>query len=192
MHKIEPHFNWRAKYIADKDNKSPFYGRQYNEFQYTQKIYNYYIHPQWDNFGSPTLYLKILFADYERSFAIIELIGEWNDAINNDVMFLKRDVIDVLIKAGIHKYILIGENVLNFHGDDNCYYEEWWDDVKEEDGWIVFLNLHKHVMEEMQETQIQFYANFGRQFSDVNWRPYKPGFIFDAIEAALNGRIKEL
>ena len=29
--------------------------QQYNEFQY-QKIYNYYIHPQWDNMGSSAVY----------------------------------------------------------------------------------------------------------------------------------------
>ena len=47
---------------------------------------------QWDDFGSSTLYIKILFADYDGGFAIIELIGEWNDAINNDIMLLKRDM----------------------------------------------------------------------------------------------------
>lgn len=192
MHVIEPFYTWRDRYIASKDKQSPFFGREYSEFQYTQKVYNYYIHPQWDHFGSPTLYMKILFTDYEESFAIIELIGEWNDSIHNDVMFLKREVIDPMVEAGIHKYILIGENVLNFHGDDNCYYEEWWDDIKDEDGWIVFLNLHEHVTEEMEMTQIQFYANFGKFFNAVNWRPYKPQMLFKAVDAIISGRIKEL
>ena len=192
MHVIEPFFAWRDRYIASKDSNSPFFGREYSEFQYTQKVYNYYIHPQWDHFGSPTLYMKILFTDYEESFAIIELIGEWNDSIHNDVMFLKREVIDPMVEAGIHKYILIGENVLNFHGDDNCYYEEWWDDVKDEDGWIVFLNLHEHVTEEMEMTQIKFYANFGKFFNAVNWRQYKPQMLFKAVDAIISGKIKEL
>ncbi len=45
--------------------------------------------------GSETLYLKILFVDYDERYAIIELIGEWNDAINNDIMLLKRDIVAI-------------------------------------------------------------------------------------------------
>src|SRR5687768_14996387 len=81
MHDIEPYFQWIDEYIASEDNRSPLYGRVYDEFFYTNTIYNYYIHPQWDEFGSPTLYLKILFVDYDLHYAIIELIGEWNDCI---------------------------------------------------------------------------------------------------------------
>jgi len=105
MHEIEPYYNWRDRYIASEDERSPFYGRIYNEFVFTQKIYNYFIHPQWDEFGSQTLYLKILFADYDLGFAIIEMLGEWNDCLQNDVMYLKRDVVDELAKQGINKYI---------------------------------------------------------------------------------------
>jgi len=192
MQNIEPFYAWRDRYVASRDKKSPFYGRVYSEFHYTNTIYNHYIHPQWDNFGSSTLYMKILFADYNKEFAILEFIGEWNDALYNDVMFLKRDVIDPMIDAGIHKFLVIGENVLNFHGSDNCYYEEWWDDVKEEDGWIVFINLRDHVVEEMQDTQIQYYVNFGHHLEEVNWRPHKPKLIYEAIEALVNGQIPQL
>ena len=96
MHTIEPYYNWRHLYIASEDSESPFYGREYSEFEYVNTIYNFYIHPQWDDIGSETLYIKILFVDYEEKYAIIELIGEWNDAINNDIMLLKRDFIDEL------------------------------------------------------------------------------------------------
>src|SRR5437868_6586538 len=134
MQNIEPYDNWQYLYTSEEDERSPFYGREYSEFAYTQTVYNYYIHPQWDEFGSSTLYLKVLMADYTSGFAIIEMIGEWNDAIENDIMTLKRDVIDVFLREGIYKYILIAENVLNFHSSDNSYYEEWYDDVSEEAG----------------------------------------------------------
>jgi len=58
-----------------------FFGRAYSEFEYSHTIYNYYIHPQWDDFGSRTLYLKVLIADYDERYAVIELMGELNDAI---------------------------------------------------------------------------------------------------------------
>ena len=92
MHTIEPYFNWRHYYTAETDKHSPFYKRQYSEFHFTNAIYDFYIHPQWDDFGSDTLYMKILNVDYERGYAIIELIGEWNDAISNDIMFIKREI----------------------------------------------------------------------------------------------------
>ena len=81
MHDIEPYYHWRHLYTAEADPRSIFFGRTYSEFEFSQTVYNYYIHPQWDEFGSKTLYLKILYADYDSKFAIIELIGEWNDAI---------------------------------------------------------------------------------------------------------------
>jgi len=174
MHEIEPYYNWLDEYDASKDKLSPFYGREYSEFHFSNKIYNYYIHPQWDFFGSSTLYCKILFADYESNFAVIELIGEWNDAVHNDIMEMKRRLIDPLIKNGIVKFILIGENVLNFHTSDELYYEEWYDDVKEEGGWIVLLNMREHITEEMGHQQLHHYINFGDRFNNILWRKFKP------------------
>ena len=76
MHDIEPFYNWRHIYTSEEDERSPFYGRSYSEFEFSLTIYNYYIHPQWDEFGSRTLYLKVIMADYEKHYAVIELIGE--------------------------------------------------------------------------------------------------------------------
>ena len=107
MHTIEPYYNWRGLYIASEDERSPFYGRIYSEFEYTDAIYNYCIHPQWDNINSPGLFIKILYVDYEDSYAIIELFGEWNDTIDNDIMTLKRDIIELLMVEGVYQFIFI-------------------------------------------------------------------------------------
>ena len=96
MQDIEPYYNWRHLYTAEDDPQSPFYRRVYSEFEFINTVYNYYIHPQWDEFGSRTLYMKILFADYDQNFVIIELLGEWNDAIENDIMTLRRDITDLM------------------------------------------------------------------------------------------------
>lgn len=192
MHDIEPFYRWRDHYVASEDKQSPFYGQVYDEFTFTKKVYNYFIHPQWDEFGSNTLYLKIIYADYEEEFAIIELIGEWNDCLYDDIMYLKRGVIDQLAENGIYKFILICENVLNFHGSDDCYYEEWWDDIKDEGGWICFLNLLDHVRDEMEQTHIQHFANFGPHFNGVNWRPHKPKVVLQMVEGLLESGVKQL
>ena len=185
MHNLEPFYNWRDQYTSENDEHSPFYGREYDEFKYTQKIYNYYIHPQWDEFGSPTLYLKIIYADYSREFCIIELIGEWNDAINNDIMHLKREVIDVLIREGISKFIIIGENVLNFHCSDDCYYQEWFEDIEEEDGWVVAINFREHILEEMRNSGIHHYIHFSEDMKSLSWRKFKPESLCDALESGI-------
>ena len=52
-----------------------------------------------------------------------------------------------VIGMGIQKFIFIGENVLNFHSSDDCYYEECVEDL--EDGWIALVNFHEHVEAEM-------------------------------------------
>ena len=187
MQHIEPYYSWRNLYISAEDDLSPFYGREYDEFYYTNTIYNYYIHPQWDDFGSDTLYLKVLFVDYQFSFTIIELLGEWNDAISNDIMFLKRDVADAMMTHGINKFILIGENVLNFHASDDCYYEEWFQDV--EDGWIVGLNFQEHVLREFSRNNIDYFIAFGGEFDEMAWRTFSPMQLFERVETILSRRL---
>lgn len=186
MHDIEPFYNWRHIYIAEEDRKSPFFGRKYSEFEYSQTVYNYYIHPQWDDFGSRTLYLKIIYVDYELHFSIIELLGEWNDAIENDIMELKREVMDLLYKQGIYKYILIAENVLNFHSSDKEYYQEWYEDVSEENGWIVALNMPEATQQDFKKKKLNYYIEL-MELSE--WRVYKPYHLFRKIDDELMKRL---
>lgn len=187
MQDLEPFFLWRELYIAAEDELSPLHGSTNSEVEYSNTIYNYYIHPQWDFFGSNTLYLKILFADYENQFAILEFIGEWNDALYNDIMFLKREIIEPMIQQGIVKFVLVGENVLNFHGSDDCYYEEWFQDV--EDGWIAAVNFRSHVAGEMERFNLDYYMIMGGELENLNWRNYLPFDLITIIEHTLAKRL---
>lgn len=186
MHYIEPFYNWRHIYIAEEDVRSPFYGRKYSEFEYSQTVYNYYIHPQWDEFGSRTLYLKIIYVDYELHFAVIEMIGEWNDAIENDIMTLKRDIIDKLADEKITKFILITENVLNFHSGDKDYYEEWYDEVSDENGWIVAINMPEQTQYDFRKRKLNYYVELMEM---PDWRVYKPYHLFVKIDGVLSRRL---
>ena len=183
MHTIEPYYNWRDYYIASEDECSPFFNNSYDEFKFSQKVYNYFIHPQWDNIESSTLFLKVLQADYSRGYAVIELIGEWNDCLNNDIMLFKTNLVECLSYEGINKFILIGENILNFHASDDCYYEEWKD--QSEDGWIVLMNFRAHVLEEMKETNIHHHFFINARFNEIPWRKYTPGNLCDLVEGLL-------
>lgn len=179
MHDIEPFYNWRHLYVSEEDKRSPFYGRIYSEFEFTQTVYNYYIHPQWDDFGSRTLYLKVLLADYEEKYAIIELIGEWNDAIENDIMELKREVLEKFMEEGIYKFILIGENVLNFHSDGQDYYQELAEEVSEKNGWVVCLNMPGPTQHDFRKSRLERYIEL---IELDNWRTYKPFHLFRKID----------
>ena len=183
---IEPYDNWQYLYTSEDDERSPFYGREYSEFAYTQTVYNYYIHPLWDEFGSATLYLKVLMVDYQEQYAIIELIGEWNDAIENDIMRLKRDVIDEFMRQGITKFILIAENVLNFHSSDDSYYEEWYEDAVEAGGWMICVNMPEQTQYDFIRARLNNYIEL---INIPHWRTMKPDLLFYQIDNVLMRRL---
>lgn len=187
MQDLEPHYNWRHLYIASEDDKSPLYGHFNSEVYYTDSIYNHVIHPQWDNIGSETLFIKILYVNYAKRFCVIELMGEWNDVLGNDIMTFKREIIDMMLDQGIDKYILIAENVLNFHADINDYYEEWLEEIP--DGWISFLNAREHVKRELSDYHLDQYFILGGKLNDISWRTKTPIKLFHEIEKHVVKRV---
>jgi hypothetical protein len=187
MHEIEPYYNWLKYYDSATDDRSPFFGKEYNFDQYSENIYGYYIDPAWDYMGSETLYIKILYTDYELGYTVIEFIGEWNDTINNDIMELKRNIVEPLVKEGINKFILIGENIMNFHGSDDCYYEEWFEDV--EDGWIAAVSFPDFVQDEFKKYHVDQYINMGGTLQIDKWRTMQPHNLFEVVNGMIMRRL---
>lgn len=189
MHDIEPYWNWRHKYSSEEDERSPFFGTEHSEFEYSLAVYDHLLHPQWDSMGSSTLYLKQLFADYDEGYAILELIGEWNDLLHNDIMILKRNIVEHLMAQGISKFILIGENVLNFHTSDEEYYSEWFEEVSEQDGWIALLNFRPHVLSDLQSANIDQYFLLGGRLNALKWRTQEPETLYEQVEGLVMKRL---
>ncbi len=187
MHEIEPHYNWLQYYDAAQDEHSPFYQKEYNYERYSETVYGYYIDPAWDSFGSETLYTKILFADYDQGFVVLEFIGEWNDTLYNDIMLLKRNLIEELSRAGIDKFILIGENIFNFHGSDDAYYEEWFDEV--EDGWIAAVNFPEFIQQEFERYRLDAYINLGGTLQIPQWRTLPPIRFYELVKSLIQRRL---
>lgn len=187
MHTITPYERWNVFYNSSYDDLSPFAGKEYNYDLYSEAIYGYYIDPAWDYIGSETLYIKIIFADYELGFAVIELIGEWNDAIHNDIMHLKRNILEHMMYCGINKFVLIGENILNFHGSDDCYYEEWFEEIEE--GWIAAINFRDFIIEEMTQYNIDSYINMGGSLQIEKWRTLEPLRFFELVNSLIQRRL---
>ncbi|TRX71494.1 hypothetical protein [Carboxylicivirga sp. M1479] len=184
MQNIEPYSRWENIYQSNTDSKSLFFGEVYDPYRCRNTIYDHYIHPKWDNFGSKTLYLKILSVQYEQGFAIIELMGEWNDCLYNDIMHLKRSIVENLLENGIQKFILIGENVLNFHYSDDAYYEDWFNDIDE--GWIMGINFRPHILEEFDKVNLNYYMLYGGKLNEVKWRTLSPLKLFNALDQYAN------
>lgn len=188
MHELEPFYRWDAYYSAARDERSPFSGTEPNYQQYDNTIYGYYIHPDWDFIGSETLYCKLLFVDYDTGYGVLEMMGEWNDTLHNDIMHLKRNVIDLMVGEGIRHFILIGEHIFNFHGGDDDYYAEWFEEV--EDGWIAFVNLRAFVADEMSRFKIDYYASYGGTLNELDeWRTLTPWNFCKQVTTLVNRRI---
>lgn len=179
MQDLEPFYRWRDMYVSEEDERSPFYGVDHSHFEYSTTVYNFYIHPQWDDMGSKTLFLKVLYANYRKGFVIIELIGEWNDAIENDIMTLRREVVDHFMHEGIHKFLLIAENVLNFHSSEADYYEDWFENVADESGWIVCLNMPQSSQHDFRKLKLNYYIELQER---TDWRKYTPENLFKLID----------
>jgi MFS superfamily sulfate permease-like transporter len=120
-----------------------------------------------------------LFADYELNYAIIELIGEWNDAIENDIMTLRRDVTDILYAKGITKFIIIAENVLNFHSSDDSYYEEWREQLEDDGGWVVIIDMPQQSQYDFKRARL---TNFISLMEFPQWRTLKPDVVFQQVD----------
>lgn len=187
MHDIEPHYLWRNLYRASLDERSPFYGYQNSEVFFTDQIYNHLIHPQWDFFGAETLFIKQLFTDYETGYVILEFLGEWNDVLHNDIMFLKRDVIEEIMAAGINKFILIGDHILNWHAEMDDYYQEWFEELEE--GWIALVNARPQVRDELRDFNLDQYLIYGGDLDEMSWRRWSPPRFYREVAAVISHRL---
>jgi hypothetical protein len=185
MHELEPFYKWEGLYSASEDERSPFFGQTYQEFDIS--LYDHVLHPAWDYVGSETLYVKVLFADYEKGFSIIELLGEWNDTLHNDIMHLKRNLIDFQFSEGIRKFLLIGENVLNFHGLEDDYYQEWYEECEE--GWIVCMGFREFIHREWNKYGLDAYMSWGGNLEIENWRTLSPQRIFEMADLEMRRRL---
>jgi len=185
MHDLEPFDRWRLLYDPDTDEKLPFFGQAHDE--YDLALYDHLIHPDWDFVGSETLYVKVLYCDYENGNVIIEMLGEWNDTLHNDIMHLKRNLIDVLLAEGIQRFVLIGEHILNFHGLEDDYYQEWFEEVEE--GWIAAICFRDFVHTEWQRYRLDYYLNWGGNLEILNWRTLNPMQLIKLVNDAIVRRL---
>jgi len=181
MFDIEPHYGWLHMYDPEKDKHSPFYGVEHNIFEFDRSVYNMPAHPLWEDIDSENLLLKILFADYAEGYAIIELMGEWNDLQFNDFKLMCRNCLELLFDYGINKFILICENVFHVYLESDEYYAAFQEDIG--DGWIFLLRGRAEVLAEFEHYGISAYVAWSLQLDALNWRKMKPEDLYAAVQA---------
>jgi hypothetical protein len=82
---------------------------------------------------------------------------------------------------------LLGDNLLQFHGGEDDYYEEWFEDV--EDGWIAAINFRDFILEEFSKFRLDFYFNYGGTLQIQNWRTLKPDQLFSLVNSLIVRRL---
>jgi hypothetical protein len=180
---IEPFFGWLALYSHEHDERSPFHDVEHNLFYYDRSINHIPAHPLWDDFGSESLLLKILFANYDRGYAIVELFGEWNDLYDNDFKLLAENCLTHLIDQGIDKFILICENVFHCYLDADDYYQALSEEL--EGGWICTLRPRQAVREEMEAYDIAPYFYWSPLLDELPWRRLKPHQLYELVDSRM-------
>jgi len=102
---------------------------------------------------------------------------------------LKRDVIDKMIAVGIRKFILVGENVLNFHSSDSCYYEEWIEDIADDGGWVVIMDMPEQSQYDFRKAHLDYYVEL---INFPGWRTVLPQHLFAAIDNKMLRRVNNV
>lgn len=179
MHEIEPFYGWAKFYTSVNDEYSPFYGVDYNEFHFDRQVYQYLAHPQWDTIDSESLLVKVIYADYFTGNAFVELFGVWNDLLENDYRKLVEHCLEPLQMAGIQRFVLIMENVLNIYLEGDDYYEAFQENL--EDGWVCLLRSREHVIRELQTHGIAPYFFWSDALDELNWRKLKPEKLMERV-----------
>ncbi|MDX1906637.1 MAG: hypothetical protein SF053_06340 [Bacteroidia bacterium] len=179
LHDIEPFYGWLDLYSHETDTLSPFHEVEHSQFYYDRSVNQIPAHPLWDEIGSESLLVKILFADYEAGYAIIELFGEWNDLYDNDFKLLAENCLTWLVDNGINQFILICENVFHAYLERDDYYEAMQEEL--EDGWICILRARETVQVEMDAYGIMSYFYRSPILDELAWRRMRPRQLYDLI-----------
>jgi hypothetical protein len=76
--------------------------------------------------------------------------------------------------------------VLNFHSSDDSYYEEWHEQLEDDYGWVVILNMPNATQHDFKKARITNYVQF---FELDQWRTLKPEIIFQTLDNELMKRL---
>jgi hypothetical protein len=77
--------------------------------------------------------------------------------------------------------------VLNFHSSDDSYYEDWYDQVRDQGGWIVILDMPEQTQYDFKRAHLTKYIGLLTYHA---WRANQPQHLFSAIDNMILRRLK--
>jgi hypothetical protein len=179
---IRPFGGWLHWYNPSTDSRSPFEVLEEDE----RYIYTFRAHPAWDSIDSESLLLKVLYADYAHGYAVIELLGEWNDLFENDFRLLVQNCLELLEREGITKFVLICENVFQAYFQDTEYYEAFQDVLTDNEGWMFLLRVRNDVLQELNRYELDQYFYWSEELQHIAWRKLHPTKLFHLVSRVVN------
>ncbi|HET9279296.1 MAG TPA: hypothetical protein VFN95_13970, partial [Flavitalea sp.] len=66
------------------------------------------------------------------------------------------------------------------------YYEEWYEETSDEQGWIVVLNMPEATQHDFKKARLNRYLEL---MEIPEWRTYKPFHLFKKIDAVEQARL---
>lgn len=196
---IEPYYGWLGYYDPELDGRSPFAGEG-QEGAEERYLYTFAANPRWESIGSESLLAKLLYVNYaappEGGFAIVELLGEWNDLFENDWRLLCDNCLDWLLAQGVNRFILICENVFHIYLEGDDYYADFAERLADagegsgnntsgNEGWVCLLRARPEVQAELTRTGIGAYFYWNSQFDGLRWRKLKPWELYALVAQSL-------
>jgi hypothetical protein len=76
--------------------------------------------------------------------------------------------------------------VLNFHSSDDSYYEEWHEQLEDDNGWVAIVNLPEQSKYDFKKARLTNYINL---MELDQWRTLKPEYIFNIIDNEIMRRL---
>ncbi|MGB4845051.1 MAG: hypothetical protein WBP16_11340, partial [Ferruginibacter sp.] len=92
----------------------------------------------------------------------------------------------IMFSQGINKFILIAENVLNFHSSDDSYYEEWREQVEDTGGWIAVVDMPAQSQYDFRQARL---TNYITLIDFPQWRTLKPELVFQQLDDVIVKRL---
>ena len=182
---IEPYYGWLGYYDPELDTRNPFGLRDAEAPDDAARyLYTFEANPRWESIGSESLLAKVLYANYDEHFAVIELMGEWNDLFENDWRLLTENCLDWMLEQGITQFILLCENVFHIYLDSDDYYEAFAE--RNADVWVCLLRAREEVLAELERYRLSGYFYWNSQFDDLRWRKMKPWELFAQVKSSMD------
>ena len=111
------------------------------------------------------------------------MFGVWNDILENDFRLLLENCLEPLMSAGVRRFVLIVEIVINIYLDGDDYYQQVTEELEE--GWLCLLRAREHVRREIDDHDLGQYFFWSDALDELHWRKLKPFQLYQMVQSKM-------